>query len=87
MEDDLLADQELQRAFHFGCCEVEVGGEGVSKAHQLLLRRMIHTHGNELVESKRMLDGIDTGKLVEAPLMLRDTLKVLATQPKSHSDS
>lgn len=52
MEDDLVADQELQRAFCFGCCAVGVYSESISKAHQLLLRHMVHTHGNELVESK-----------------------------------
>ena len=81
----MVADEELMRAFLFGCYEagVVVGhNKDASKAHQLLLQRMIHTHGNELVESKRMLEGVDTGKLLEAPLMLRDTLKVLVSESK-----
>ena len=87
MEDEVVGDKQLQRALCFGCYEVGilVRDEDVFEGHQLLLQRMIHTHGNELLERKCILDGVDTGKLVEAPLMLRDTLKVLATQLATQS--
>ena len=80
MEDEVVGDKQLQRAFCFGCYKVGilVRDEDVFEAHQLLLQRMIHTHGNELVESKCIQDGVDTGKLVEAhPQGLGNTVKVI----------
>lgn len=39
---------------------------------------MVHTYGNELLENRQMV-GKDVGdSVLEVPLMLRDTLKVIA---------
>ena len=67
----------------FGCREVGITDPKLTavlpEIHQLLLVKMIHTHGNEVLEDRRMLGNV----LVVVPLMLRDSLKVLAAKQKS----
>ena len=40
---------------------------------------MILTHGNEFIQNRRMLPNMQSGNL-DAPVMLRDTLQVIANQ-------
>ena len=84
IEDKLLNDQELTRSFIFSCGEVGITDPGLVSVlpsiHKILLVKMVHTHGNGLLENRRMLGNLHSGVLVEVPLMLRDSLKVMATQ-------
>ena len=62
----------------FSCGEIGIPESGILKEiHEKLLERMLHTHGNELVQNRRMLTNLQEGR-VDAPLMLRDSLKVVA---------
>ena len=81
MEQELKADENLLQIFRFSCSELGVPPTDLlPQIHYMLLQKMLHTHGNELVQNRRMLANIQEGKVVDAPLMLRDSLKVLATQ-------
>lgn len=80
----MRADQNLIQNFIFSCVEIGLSpSDSLQQIHHMLLEKMIHTHGNEMVQNMRMLANIEQGKVVDAPLMLRDSLKVLATQSKS----
>ena len=48
------------------------------EVHKILANKMVHTYGNELLENRQMV-GKDVGdSVLEVPLMLPDTLKVIA---------
>lgn len=86
MEQELKADQSLIQNFTFSCLEIDLApSDSLPQVHHMLLEKMIHTHGNEIVQNRRMLANIAEGKVVDAPMMLRDGLKVLATQFESGS--
>ena len=76
--------QRLLKVFVFSCHEAGVPKDTEYKTlqeiHCTLLEKMIHTHGNEFIQNRRMLNNIKEGKTVDTPTMLRDTLKILATQ-------
>ncbi len=82
LEKEIMSDTELEKTFKFSCRELAIRDEVLPQVHQMLLQRMIHTHGNELIQRHRMLENIEAGQCVDAPLMLRDSLKVLAVQHK-----
>ena len=77
----------LKKSFMFGCREVGITDAKMTvilpEIHQLLLVKMIHTHGNEVLENRRVLGNVYSGVVMEVPLMLRDSLKVLAAKQKS----
>ena len=50
------------------------------KLHLTLIKKMVHTHCNELLENHRLLASMDAGVTLEVPLMLRDKLKVMAAK-------
>lgn len=78
METELKGDEQLWRNFVFSCGEIGIPESGILKEiHEKLLERMLQTHGNELVQNRRMLTNLQEGR-VDAPLMLRDSLKVVA---------
>ena len=83
----MQGDDGLRRSFIFSCGEVGITDPTLvavlPEIHQMLLTKMIHTHGNELIENRRMLGNLYSGVVVEVPLMLRDSLKVLAAKQKS----
>ena len=81
MEDDLLGDKTLLTSFTFSCCDSGIKEPHLiavlPKVHELLVKKMVHTYGNELVENNQLLR--KKGEpILEVPLMLRDTLKVMA---------
>ena len=81
MEQELKADESLLHNFRFCCLEIGLPPTDVlPQIHHMLLEKMLHTHGNEMIQNRRMLDNIKKGKMVDVPLMLRDSLKVLATR-------
>jgi len=62
----------------FSCDEIGIPESGILKEiHENLLERMLHTHGNELVQNRWMLTNLQEGH-VDAPFMLRDSLQVVA---------
>ena len=82
----MQSDDGLQRSFAFSCREAGISDPKLlavlPEVHRMLLTKMIHTHGNELIENRRMLGNLYSGVVVEVPLMLRDSLKVLAAKQK-----
>ena len=79
MEKELKADESLMQNFHFSCLEIGIPPTDILlQIHHMLLEKMLHPHGNELVQNRCMLANIEEGKVVDAPMMLRDSLKVLA---------
>ena len=65
--------------FRFSCLEIGIPPTDIlPQIHHMLLGKMLHTHGNELVQNRCMLANIEEGKVFDAPMMLRDSLKVLA---------
>ena len=87
LEEEMLGDDSLLRAFTFSCHEIGIIDPKLTAVlpaiHQMLLVKMIHTHGNELIENRRMLGNLYSGVVLEVPLMLRDSLKVLAAKQKT----
>ena len=80
MEEKVLSDKDIEKVFIFGCQEIGIPADqmdNLAKINQLLLKRMIHTHGNELLQNHYLLQGKN---YVDASVMLRDTLKVLVGQ-------
>lgn len=81
----MLKSEALLRSFVFGCREAGItDSEEVAvlpEIHLCLLKKMVHTHGNEVLENRRMLSGL----VIEVPLMLRDSLKTMAAQSKTKS--
>lgn len=51
--------------------------------HEKFVKRIVHTHGNELLENRRMIASMDAGVTVDDPLMLREKLKVMAANKSS----
>ena len=45
--------------------------------HKILAKKTVHTYGNELLENRRMVGKEVGDSVLEVPLMLRDTLKVI----------
>ena len=85
MEDDLLGDKTLLMSFTFSCYDSGIKEPHLitvlPKVHELLVKKMVHTYGNELVENNQLLR--KKGEpILEVPLMLRDTLKVMAKSVK-----
>ena len=79
METQLKGDEQLLKNFVFSCGEIGISTNSaiLKEVHEMLLDRMLHTHGNELIQNRRMLLNLQEGR-VDAPLMLRDCLKVAA---------
>ena len=82
MEEEVLNDKELLKVFMFSCREAGISEPQLNslppKVHRILAKKMVHTYGNELLENRKLV-GKEVGDAVqEVPLMLRDTLKVLA---------
>ena len=73
----------------FSCSEVEVPScraAVLPKLHLTLVKKMVHTHCNEVLENHHLLSSVDAGVILEVPLMLRDQLKVMAVDKnKVHS--
>ncbi len=75
----MKGDATLQKSFVFSCGEAGIeDSDLLAELQQVLLTKMLHTHGNELLESRRLLGNLYSGVVVDAPLMLRDSLKVMA---------
>ena len=82
-----MKQESLFKAFVFSCREIGVK-EDVDLLRSIyftLLSKMVHTHGNEFIQNRRLMANLQSGKKVDAPVMLRDTLKVLAAQGKSEN--
>ena len=78
METELKADEQLRRNFVFSCGEIGTTESSILKEIlEKLLDRTLHTHGNELLQNRRMLTNLQEGR-VDAPVMLRECLKVVA---------
>ena len=71
MEKELKADESLMQNLRFSCLEIGI------PPTDILPEKMLHTHGNELVQNRCRLANIEEGKVVDAPMILRDSLKVL----------
>ena len=79
----MTGDDDLLRTFRFACTEVGVtSADFMPDIHETLVKKMVHTHGNELLENRRMLGSIDLGITLDVPLMLREKLKVMASKDK-----
>ena len=82
MEEEVLNDKELLKVFMFSCREAGISEPQLHsfppEVHKIPAKKMVHTYGNELLENRKLV-GKEVGDAVlEVPLMLRDTLKVLA---------
>ncbi len=79
----MLKNKQLLRSLMFGYSEAGITDTELvavlPEIHESLLKKMIHTHGNEVLENRRMLSGV----VIDVPLMLRDGLKVMVAQAKS----
>lgn len=82
MEAQVLQDVHLTKVFEFACREIGIVGDILPQVHRLLMKRMVHTHGNELLQSRRMLENVESGRFVNAPIMLREDLKSMATRSR-----
>lgn len=81
MEEEILQNVDILTQFTFSCYECDISDpqllDVVPDVHKLLLKKMIHTYGNELVQNTQLLRK-HSEPVLEVPLMLRDTLKVIA---------
>ena len=79
METQLKSDEQLLKNFMCSCGETGISTNSaiLKEVHEMLLDRMLHTHGNELIQNRWMLTNLQEGH-VDAPLMLRDCLEVVA---------
>ena len=77
MEEEILQNVDILTQFTFSCYECDISEpqllDVVPEVNKLLLKKMIHTYGNELVQNTQ-----NSEPVLEVPLMLRDTLKVIA---------
>ena len=78
MEETILKDDNLFLKFQF--CASEAGADTgdnslVRRAHLVLTKKMVHSHGNEVVQNRALL-----GHNFDDPLMLREELKVIAVK-------
>ena len=83
IEDKVTNDHNVLRAFVFSCSEVGVPSCHAAilpQLHLTLVKKMVHTHCNEVLENRRILSSMDAGVTLEVPLMLRDRLKVMAAK-------
>ena len=82
MEEEILKDTKLLKSFEFSCNEAgiqdEVSKSTLPKIHQILLKKMVHTYGNELLQNRQMILNRQGGIVLEVPIMLRESLKVKA---------
>ena len=85
MEDELLGNKSLLTSFTFSCRESGIKDlhliAVLPEVHNILVKKIVHTYGNELLENSQLLR--KKGEpVLEVPLMLRDTLKVLVKSLK-----
>lgn len=82
MEEEILKDSKLLKLFEFSCTEAgiqdEVSKTSLPNVHHILLKKMVHTYGNELLQNRQMILNRQGGVVLEVPMMLRETLKVKA---------
>ena len=80
MEEEILEDAKLLKSFEFSCTEAGIQDEAskssLPKLHQILLKKMVHTYGNELLQNRQMILNRQGGIVLEVPMMLRESLKV-----------
>lgn len=79
LENTIIKDKDLYYTFLFCASEAGVDTSNESLNEKMFLRlttKMIHSHGNELIQNRALL----SGQTVDAPLMLREELKVLASK-------
>ena len=78
-----MNDKELVKVFMFSCCQAGMSEPQLNSVlpevhvHKILAKKMVHTYGNELLENRRMVGKEVGDSVLEVPLMLRDTLKVI----------
>ena len=78
-----MDDKELVKVFMFSCCQAGISEPQLNSVlpevhvHKILAKKMVHTYGNELLENRRMVGKEVGDSVLEVPLMLRDTLKVI----------
>ena len=82
MEEEVLNDKEILKVFMFSCREAGISDPQLNsvlpKVHKILAKKIVHTYGNELLENRKLVGKEVGDSVLEVPLMLRDTLKVLA---------
>lgn len=75
-----MSDKDLEQCFSFSCKDSGVTAvdteQVLREVHLMLLEKLLNVHGNEVLESTRLLSGVK----VDASLMLRDNLKAMATR-------
>ena len=84
MEDELLGSKSLLTSFTFSCHESGIKDPHLvavlPEVHNIIVK-IIHTYDNELLENSQLLR--KKGEpVLEVPLMLWDTLKVLVKSSK-----
>ena len=81
IEEQMKTNTSLFQLFCFSSQEAGAIEDIEAKkvVYHQLIEKMVHTHGNEFIQNRRMLTNMQSGKL-DAPVMLRDTLKVIANQ-------
>ena len=78
-----MNNKELVKVFMFSCCQAGISEPQLNSVlpevhvHKILAKKMVHTYGNELLENRRMVGKEVGDSVLEVPLMLRDTLKVI----------
>ena len=83
MEEEVVNNKELVKVFMFSCCQAGISEPQLNSVlpevhvHKILAKKMVHTYGNELLENRRMVGKEVGDSVLEVPLMLRDTLKVI----------
>ena len=82
MEEEIQKDKKFLKSFELSCAEVgiqdEVSKSSLPKIHQILIKKMVHTYGNELLQNRQMILNRQGGIVLEVPMMLRESLKVKA---------
>ena len=82
MEEEILEDAKLLQSFEFSCTEVGIQDEAskssLPKLYQILLKKMVHKYGNELLQNRQMILNRQGGIVLEVPMLLRESLKVKA---------
>ena len=78
-----MNDKELVKVFMFSCCQAGMSEPQLNSVlpevhvHKILAKKTVHTYGNELLENRQMVGKEVGDSVLEVPLMLRDTLKVI----------